>query len=223
MPGARHYVVGLGQHLSAGWSWKLDAYYKRLTNVVIDVDDDSRFQNRASGSTYGAELMLNKEKTSRWFGWLALSLSRSTRTDEISGSTVRYAFDMPVVATLVGNYQLTRWWNAGMRWTFRSGMPYTPIVGNHENPNFPGYYLPDYGALNSARASPYHRLDLRVEREFGSGRRVNGRFYFDLINAYGRNSGGAAEYKPVAGSRDYTLEQSDSLPRLLSAGVKVSF
>jgi hypothetical protein len=169
------------------------------------------------------ELMLNKEQTSRWYGWLAVSLARSRRTDGITGETVRFNFDTPVVATLVGNYQLTRWWNAGARWTFRSGLPYTSIVGNRENPDFPGYYLPVYGSLNDARASPYHRLDLRVEREFGSGKRVNGRFYFDVINAYGHNSGGAAEYKPVAGSNRYRLEEADSLPRIISAGVKVSF
>ena len=223
MPSARHYVLGLRQDLGAGWSWTLDTYYKRLTNLVVDVDDSSLYANRAEGETYGAEVMLNKEMTSRWYGWLAVSLSRSRRTDDINGETAPFNFDVPVVATLVGNYQLTRWWSAGARWTFRSGMPYTPIVGNHENPDFAGYYLPTYGTLNGARAAPFHRLDLRVERVFGSGRRVNGSFYFDVINAYGRNSGGAAEYKPVAGSSNYRLEESDSVPRLISAGVKVSF
>ena len=222
-PSARHYVLGVRERLSAGWSWTLDGYYKQLTKYIIDVDDPSLYQNQARGETYGMELMVNKERTSRWYGWFALSLSRSRRTDEITGETVRFNFDVPVVATLVGNYQLTRWWSAGARWTFRSGLPYTSIVGNHENPDFPGYYLPVYGDLNDSRASPYHRLDLRVEREFGSGKRVNGRFYVDVINVYGRNSDGAARYKPIAGSNRYRLEQADSLPRTISTGVKVSF
>jgi hypothetical protein len=45
----------------------------------------------------------------------------------------------------------------------------------------------------------------------------------DLVNAYARNSGGAAQYKPRAGSSDYKLEQADSLPLLFSIGVKVTF
>ena len=223
MPTARHYVLGVRQDLGAGWSWTLDTYYKQLTNLVVDLEDTSLYANGAEGKTYGAEVMLNKELTSRWYGWLAVSLARTRRTDNMTGETVPFSFDTPLVATLVGNYQLTRWWSAGARWTFRSGLPYTPIVGNHENPDFPGYYLPTYGTLNSSRASPFHRLDLRVERVFGSGRRVNGSFYFDVINAYGRNSGGAAQYKPVAGSSNYRLEEADSVPRVVSAGVRVTF
>ncbi len=77
--------------------------------------------------------------------------------------------------------------------------------------------------MNGERADDYHRLDLRVARSFGAGRRVEGSFFFDLMNSYARNSGGAAQYKPKPGSSDYELEQSDSLPILVSLGVKVSF
>ncbi len=74
--------------------------------------------------------------------------------------------------------------------------------------------------MNGERADDYHRLDLRVARSFGAGKRVQGSFFFDLVNAYARNSGGAAQYKPEAGSSEYELEQSDSLPILVSVGVK---
>jgi hypothetical protein len=150
-------------------------------------------------------------------------VARSRRTSNTSGETIRFPFDTPVVATLVGSYDITSNWSAGLKWMYRSGMPYTAITGNHENPDFPGFYLPDYGPVNGERADDYHRLDLRVARSFGQGKRVQGSFFFDLVNAYARNSGGAAQYKPEAGSSDYELEQADSLPILVSVGVKVSF
>jgi hypothetical protein len=222
-PVAWHYVLGLKQALGHGWSWSADGYYKNLRKVVVDAPAPVQYDNLASGETWGAELMLNKERTGRWYGWLSASVARSRRTHELTGETVRFSFDTPVVATLVGNYQITSRWSTGLRWTWRSGMPYTAITGNHENPDFPGYYLPDYGAVNGMRADDYHRLDLRIARGFGGSGRFQGSFFFDVVNAYGRNSGGAAQYKPEPDSGDYTLEQSDSLPLLLSLGVKVSF
>lgn len=222
-PVALHYVLGVKQQLSRGWSWTLDGYYKDLRKVIIDAPAPLLYDNLATGETWGAELMLNKEQTGRWYGWLSASVARSRRTSNTSGETIRFPFDTPVVATLVGNYDITSNWSAGLKWMYRSGMPYTAITGNHENPDFPGFYLPDFGPVNGERADDYHRLDLRVARSFGTGKRVRGSFFFDLVNAYARNSGGAAQYKPKAGSSDYELEQSDSLPILVSVGVKVSF
>lgn len=220
-PGAWHYVLGVKQQLGQGWSWTADAYYKNLDQVIIDTTAPLLYDNLAHGETWGTELMLDKAETGRWYGWASLSVSRSRRTSTTSGETIRFNFDTPVVATLVGNYRISERWSTGLRWTFRSGMPYTSITGNHENPDFPGYYLPDYGPVNGARADDYHRLDLRLARSFG--RRVQGSWFIDVVNAYGRNSGGAAQYKPEAGSSDYKLEEADSLPLLFSIGVKVTF
>jgi hypothetical protein len=222
-PVAIHYVLGVKQVLGNGWSWTADGYYKDLRKVIIDAPAPLLYANLATGETWGTELMLDKEQTGRWYGWMSASLARSRRTSNLSGETVRFSFDTPVVITAVGHYQITSNWSAGLRWTFRSGVPYTEITGNHENPDFPGFYLPDYGPVNDVRADDYHRLDLRVARDFGTGKRVQGSFFFDLINAYARNSGGAAMYKPKAGSSDYELEQAKSLPILVSLGVKVSF
>lgn len=222
-PVALHYVLGVKHMLGRGWSWTADGYYKDLRKVIIDAPEPLLYANAATGETWGAELMLTKERTGRWYGWTSASVARSRRTSRFSGETVRFSFDTPVVITAVGRYDITANWSAGLRWTFRSGMPYTEITGNHENPDFPGYYLPDYGPVNAARADDYHRLDLRVARSFGTGRRVQGSFFLDLVNAYARNSGGAAQYKPKAGSSDYELEQARSLPILVSLGVKVSF
>jgi hypothetical protein len=79
-----------------------------------------------------------------------------------------------------------------------------------------------YGELNGSRASPYHRLDLRVERQF-VGNRLRGSVYLDIINAYARENGGAVEYKPIPNSSSYELEEEDALPLLPSIGIKLVF
>lgn len=226
---ATHYVLGLTHRINDTWSWSAETYYKDLEKLVVDVPTEQRYVNGANGAAYGLELMINKNRApyepgsrDRFYGWFALGLAKTERDNELDGTHAVFDYDAPLVANLVVNYRWNRAWDAGLRWTFRSGMPYTPIAGNRENPDYPGYYLPVYGALNSSRASPYHRLDLRVERQF-TGERLRGSVYLDIINAYARENGGAVRYKPVPNSSTYELEEEEALPLLPSIGVKLIF
>ena len=228
-PEATHYVLGVTHRVNSAWSWSADTYYKDLDNIVVDVTTGEHYVNGASGEAYGAELMLNKNRApyeagahDRFYGWLALGLAKTRRNNHIAHTSAVFDYDTPVVASLVVNYRWNRAWDAGLHWTLRSGMPYTPIVGNRENAAFPGYYLPVYGALNDSRAAAYHRLDLRVERQF-LGTRLRGSVYLDIINAYASKNGGAVEYKPVPNSSRYELEENEGLPLLPSIGVKLIF
>jgi hypothetical protein len=221
-PTAQHFVFGVGANLDNGWSFNGDAYYKKLDQIVVDVEDGRHYINAATGSAYGAELMLNRNLTDCLQGWLSLSLSRTDRHNDLKNTSARYDYDTPVNANLVLNYALPRNWNIGMRWNYRSGFPYTPIVGNKENPDFPGYYIPTYGTLNSRRAHAYHRLDLHVGHDFNIGK-ITGSVFVDIINAYNRRNGGSVQYKPEAGSSNYKLEEAESLPLIPSVGLKISF
>jgi len=193
------------------------------------VPTGEQYLNAATGEAYGAELMINKNRAvtfaawpDRVYGWLALSLSKSKRLNQLNNVEAVFEYDTPVIANLVANYRITENWEAGLRWTLRSGLPYTAIVANRPNPSFPGFYLPVYGDLNGSRASPYHRLDLRVERALRFGR-FHGSVYADLINVYNRRNGGAVQYKPIPNSSDYELEEEESLPLLPSVGIKLTF
>ena len=227
---ATHYVLGVKNKLGSTWSWSSDVYYKELDDVVVDVTTGEQYLNAATGEAYGLELMINKNRDDRvldtimerLYGWLSLSLSKTKRQNELNNTTAVFEYDTPVIANLVLNYRISKAWDVGLRWNLRSGLPYTPIVANKPNPNFPGFYLPVYGELNSARASPYHRLDVRGEYQL-SLKKFKGSIYVDIINLYNRTNGGAVEYKPVAGSSDYNLEEEESLPLLPSIGVKISF
>lgn len=223
-PRATHYVFGVASAPDHRYTWNADVYYKALDRVVVDTDDGSLYRNAASGEAYGAELMVRRNLltgSDRFYGWATLSYSKTERENDLTGSAIRFDYDTPIVANLVGQYRINSRWSAGLRWAFRSGYPYTPIIGNAPNPDFAGYYLPVYGELNSERASAYHRLDLRFERQF-SGTRYEGSYYFDLVNAYGRKNGGSVVYEPVAGSSDYVLKERESLPLMPSFGVRIS-
>jgi hypothetical protein len=221
-PEATHYVLGATYQPAELWSIATDFYYKELDQLVVDVPEPTMYVNAATGKAYGVELLVNRDRGNRWYGWLSLSASKTERRNGLTGASIPFDYDVPVVANLVLNYRIHANWEAGLRWNLRSGMPYTPIVGNKPNPDYPGYYLPVYGGLNSERAKPYHRLDLRIERKFDYGR-VSGSYYLDIINAYARKNGGAVTYEAIEGSSDYRLVEEESLPFFPSFGVKITF
>ncbi|MCV6606189.1 MAG: TonB-dependent receptor, partial [Porticoccaceae bacterium] len=224
-PTSDHIVLGFDKALSNSWSVSVDTYYKRFDNLVTGAPGNSNlnFINGADGSAYGLELMVNKERTDRWYGWLSVSASKTERTIKSTGVTSPYFTDAPLVVNLVGNYQLTPIWNIGVRWTYRSGLPYTPITGNRPNPDFPGRFLPVFGALNSLRADAYHRLDIRAERPFSTSW-ASGTFFIDMINAYNRKNFRSLEYEPVGltGS-NFRLVREPGLELFPSIGVKLEF
>lgn len=221
-PAAVHYVLGGTFKPAELWSISTDFYYKELDDVVVDVPEPTMYVNAATGKAHGVELLVNRDRGDRWYGWLSLSASKTERRNGLTGESIPFDYDVPVVANLVANYRINAKWDIGLRWNLRSGMPYTPIVGNKPNPDFAGYYLPVYGELNGERAQPYHRLDVRIERKFDYGR-VSGSYYLDIINAYARRNGGAVTYEPIAGSSGYRLVEEDSLPFFPSFGVKITF
>lgn len=195
---ADHSVVGITQKVNADWNWKTEAYHKKLSNLVIS-DPALNYINAASGKAYGLEFLVRKEETEKFSGWFVLNLTRSQRRNEVTGESFRYRYDQPVNATLVGKYKLSDAWSFGMKWNYHSGTPYTPIVGT--SGTYPdGRPIPVYAAVNSDTLPVYHRLDLRVDRNYVFDRwKLN--TYFELNNAYFRKNIVGYDYNPTYTSR----------------------
>jgi len=224
---ATHYVIGIDNQWQQGWSWHVDTYYKKLDNVVNSISDPTdpnfgkNYSNDASGRAYGLELLVNKKMTDKFYGWLALSLSKTERRDDRTGETRPFDFDRPVILNMVGNYQLDDRWLLGFKWTIQSGLLYTPIVDLRESTTHPGTYVPVYGELNSERLPIYHRLDLRGEytRPTGFG---FWSVFVDVLNAYDQKNIEGYQYSP----NGYQIESStpdgfgDNVPVVAEEGFR---
>ncbi len=222
---ATHYVVGGEYIFNEAWNITAELYYKDIDRLVVGTEDilpnaEQRYLNAGEGKAYGLQLMLTKERIKKWYGWLALSLSETKRTNTLNGVSTPFSYDVPINTTLVINYQMTRRWNVGARWTYRSGSLYTPVVGNRENPEFPGFYIPVYGKLNSERIRDFHRLDIRFEMPFHNKK---GLLFFDIINVYNRKNTSGIEYIPIADSSEFEVKNQEGLGHIPSVGVKYSF
>lgn len=222
-PTSNHYVVGMDYAFNDEWSLQTEAYYKSFDDLVVSQPGaGAGYSNNAEGEAYGLEFMLDKAQgDSKWYGWLSIAYARTERTNNLTGETAKFYTDTPFVVNWVMNYQMSELWSAGIRWNYRSGLPYTPIVGNHFDAQ-EKRYEPVYGALNSQRAGAYHRLDIRFERQFDNTW-VDGSFYIDIINTYGATNSGAVEYEPLDSSGNFVLTEEDSLGLFPSIGVKLQF
>ena len=216
---AEHSVLGMEQALGDGWSWKTEAYYKSFEDLVVP-EDSSRYLNEGSGRAYGLDLLVKKDLTARLSGWLALTNSRSERTNELTGETFLADYDQPVIAKLVLNYRFSNKWSFGAKWHYHSGSPYTPVIDAElrDPGDLDSGYLPIYGEINSERLSAYHRLDLRLDRDFRFDKwKLN--TYVELINAYAQDNLAGYTYNADYSDRDPVYQ----LPLLLSFGVQAEF
>jgi len=198
---ADHSVVGISQKVGPGWSWKAEAYYKKLYDLVIGVNDPAiNYVNGASGAAYGTELLIKKEETDQLSGWLAVTLAKSERRNDLTGESFRFQYDQPVNVTLIANYKLTQEWSIGGKWAYTSGRPYTPIVGTNGTYS-DGRPIPVYDGINSGTLPDYHRLDLRIDRHLLYDTwKLNA--YFELNNVYQRQNIVGYDYGPNYDKKD---------------------
>ncbi|MBX3190873.1 MAG: TonB-dependent receptor [Labilithrix sp.] len=155
------------------------------------VDDDC-VDRRVRGKTLGLEILLRRSLTQKLTGWLSYTLSRTTRTTQLStvadlaglydgfsrrSRAVSWAeipsdFDRTHVLNLIGAYDLGRGWRTGARFYFYSGRPYSRQVSGIPIPPF-----------NQQRFPDFYRFDLRLEKRWQVGQKGRISFVVEWLNA----------------------------------------
>lgn len=158
-----HYILGLERDFEPGISIDIQLYYKDLSKLVTtSPDPDLQYENTGRGYSYGGEFFIRKRLTNRFFGWLSYSYSKSRRKDNPDEPWRNFSFDRENVISAVATYRVSNRWSIGGRWSFMSGRPYTPVVDKIYDADRDMFW-PIFGAENSKRLPPSHRLDTRVE------------------------------------------------------------
>jgi hypothetical protein len=106
------------------------------------------FEVRTMGESYGLEIYLKRRLTSRLGGFLAYTLSRSTRSYQNRSFVA--SFDRTHVANAAVAYNLGKNWRAGTRWMFYTGLP------KASDPTDP----------EATRLPPFFRIDARLEKRW---------------------------------------------------------
>ena len=219
---ADHYNLGIERLLTEGWSTRFEVYYKDLYDLVVP-DVEKNYVNGGSGKAYGAELLIKKNRTESWSGWLSATYSRTERRNDLTGEKFPYSYDQPIVLNLVYEWQFRPQWTFGAKWRYQSGAPYTPVIGTYtqiytDATGTHSLIRPQYGEIGSERLPEYHRLDLRVARNFVFDTSKMS-VYLELINAYDHKNISNYSY-----SDSYTTKKPvEQLPIMPAFGIMAEF
>ncbi len=186
---ASHYVLEFTRQVSEGTVFKFAGYYKDLANLVTN-DDDMAYLNQGVGFAQGTEVFLRHRAGNRFLGWGSYAYGLSKRRDRPGEPYRYYSFDQTHVATLAATYNLTPTWEIGVKWQYRTGNPYTPVLDailQTDPRNGESIYIPIYAETNSARLPPYHRLDVKLSKAFRF-ESWEMRLFLELLNAYNRKN-----------------------------------
>jgi TonB family protein len=178
--GAFHYMLGLEQRIAGPLTADVQLYYKRLFDLALPseriitrdgVRVPERYSNEGTGKAYGAEILLRWNSGGRFFGWLAYSLSRSIRDQNVIGGTVTAtgeAYDQPHNLVALGTWELPEVWDglaAGFRARYANGNPYRRVVGAVYDADADGYQPVQEVSLGG-RVPDFFQLDLRVDKRW---------------------------------------------------------
>ncbi len=240
---AEHRIVGLKHQPRDNWYILAEAYDKRLSKLVVQVEDadpPDNYFNRGRGRAWGFDLLVRREYAARRMGWMSYSYGHSRRENTITGE--RYAFNGDQRHTLSLVWRQPMWggwrkWDWGFRLHAHSGQPYTPVVGrtkfcrdendvcsdqNRIVDRQDVFWQPVYADFNSGRLPWGYQLDFRIDREIRYPKATT-TFYVDLQNVtFAANVLGydyGDEYEKVDNP-----DEATSIPFVLPfIGVEVTF
>jgi outer membrane cobalamin receptor len=200
---ADQYSLGFYQSNTAkSIEWFLEAYYKKMNNVVDFKDGAELILNRqletdllqGTARAYGFETQISKV-SGRLTGMLSYAYARSFR--KISGVTPLESvndgrefpsnFDQPHTVNLTWKYGISRRYFFTGAFTYHTGRPITiPLTAfSVENIN-----ISSFSDRNLFRVPDYHRLDIALVIEGNHKRKKfwDGTWTFSLYNAYARRN-----------------------------------
>ncbi len=215
-----HYALGFEQEFTRDVELSVEGFYKNLSDLVMRVpsaDGTLGYQNVGDGKVLGVETLLKWKPSGRFFGWLAYTLSRSTRHNGPQEPERLFEYDQTHILSVLGSYDLGRGWQLGARFRYVSGSPHTACVAGVLDAGS-GVYSCKSGPLLGARMPSFNQLDVRVDKtwKFTDWKLT---YYLDVQNAYNRSNTEAVMY-----NYNYTKpEYQSGLPVVPSMGLRGEF
>jgi TonB family protein len=169
------------------------------------------------GRSFGIQLLLRKELSDRWFGWIAHSITRSERRSAEDSAWRLSDYDQTHVSTAVVSYDLGAGFEVGVRGRVATGYPRTPVVSAFYDSRRDSFE-PVFGQQNSLRIPMFWQVDARVSKTFKIGP-TELETYLDVQNVTDRENQEEFVY-----SADYSERRAmTGLPILPVVGARLSW
>ncbi|MEY4927933.1 MAG: hypothetical protein RI894_2369, partial [Bacteroidota bacterium] len=197
-----HAITGLEYDVTNDFTINVEPYYKWYPQLITlnrnkRFVSDSEFQTE-TGDAYGIDFSFKYTKR-HWNVTTNYSYAFVTRFD--GTQTYPTSFDRRHNMNIFGNYTFgkSHSWEAGVRWNFGTGFPFTLTKGFYDNISLgdiadnPATANGDIGIIydevrNGGRLPSYHRLDLSLKKSFSFGKYAALDITASVTNAYNRNN-----------------------------------
>ena len=199
----------------------IQGFFKRLWDLPVAPDTvlpTVALVNERTGYVYGIETLIRHPPVGRFFGWIAYTLSRSTRSDHPGDPQRLFQYDQTHILTALGSYKLPNNYEISARFRYVTGNPYTDVSTAVWNNSNDSWQRINSACQYCARFPAFHQLDIRADKKFIFDRWMLS-IYLDVQNVYNR-------YNPesIQWNYDSTIKQYQSLlPIIPSLGIKGEF
>jgi hypothetical protein len=225
-------IVGFDRLLGEDFLLKIETYYKWYNDYPASLirpylvlantgagyngadDNFSSFgleplTSGGSGKSRGVELSLQKKLSDiRCYGILSLTYSKTDFT-ALDNITRNGAYDQRWIFNLTGGYKFDESWEAGFKFRYASGRPYTPFT------NSGSQLVTDY-LSNYFKA--LHSLDIRVDKRWFY-EKFTLITYIDIQNVYNNKYSNSIRWNP----RTRIAVNDPSIGILPSLGISLEF
>jgi len=227
---AEHFVLGLEHRFPHGMQLRLEAYLKRYSDLKPDyrnafsnvdmfpeINSDRVVVYRNGSESKGLEFYFKKDDGGRFTWWASYSLSRvhdeTTKIQYAGGEIVNPVggspspFDQRHTLYLDLSYRPNYKWQFNVAFQYRTGWPYTEYSLGTEQSHQGLTYFWVKGEPWSSRHEPFHRLDLRINRNFEL---PNGRLttYLEVVNVLDHENIRDYHYEMVCSRTECVLERT---------------
>jgi hypothetical protein len=208
---ADHIVTGIEWQPDVNSRFTIEGFYKFYHDYPFSLNDSISLSSRgADFSTFGDEAVksisdgraygmefLYRDKD--FFGGnLVVSYTLVRSESEAIKAIIRAndkwvptIWDNRHIINITGIRELKKNWRVGMKWRFVGGAPFTPydkeISSQVEVWNTLKKGIFDYSQFNQLRLSPFHQLDIRIDKEWYLDK-FSLNLYADIQNIYNFNA-----------------------------------
>ncbi|MCC5930536.1 MAG: TonB-dependent receptor [Cyclobacteriaceae bacterium] len=180
----RQIVGGFEYNANSNTKFTLESFYKQYSQYPFMLTDSISLANlgadfgvignapatsTSEGRSYGIEFMAQQRLFKGFYGIAAFTWVRSAFEDK-NGNLIPSAWDNRHLVSLTGGKKFKKDWEIGMRWLYSGAAPYTPYslmeTTRRSNWDVFGRGIPDFSRINDGRTSPFHQLDLRIDKKY---------------------------------------------------------
>lgn len=164
---AIHYILGYEFNMDNDLIFRVEGYYKDYKDLPALYTQQYFGQppvyiSTGSGFAKGIDVFLKGKIDKKFTGWISYAYSDSKRKSFDTDQLTSAAYDITHNMTIIGSYNFTNAWTAGVSYRISTGRPYTPVLGSIYDP-VQDVYIPIYSETNSGRFPTYQRIDLNVQ------------------------------------------------------------